>query len=80
MPHFERTVAHMVRALRPGGLIIEHAPFESKDAENSGESATATKLHVSNGGISMAAAMGPSMRLEGSNGGQHMWRKHRDLE
>ena len=95
MPRFEHTVATMVRALRPGGMIVEHSPFEkeavstSRGAATAGsdtdeaaeeESANATQLHYSNNGITMAKAMGPSMRLRNSNGNQNIWQKHRDHE
>jgi len=67
IPHYERTVAAMVRALRPGGRICESAPFAPPLPVSDQEDA---RVHLSNGGIRMATAMGPSMRREG-----RCWRK-----
>jgi len=83
--HFERTVRAMVHALRPGGWIVESSPFTSNTTEYDkygvvphGEDDT--RLHVSNRGIAMAAAMGPMMSQETSlHGFRHpsikVWRK-----
>ena len=78
IPHFERTVAAMVDALRPGGLLVEQSPFEDLGVDGNG---TDTRLHISAGGVTMQAAMGPLMRMIGGSAtkhrgkGTHLWRK-----
>lgn len=77
IPHFERTVAVMVDALRPGGLLVEQSPFEDLGVDGNG---TDTRLHISARGVTMQAAMGPLMRMMGSASndrgkGTHLWRK-----
>eukprot|EP00966_Prymnesium_polylepis_P005011 114977-Prymnesium_polylepis.1 len=69
IPRFERTVAAMVRTLRPGGFIVEQSPFNRGNVSD--------PLHVSAGGVSMHEAMGPSMVLASVSrrGGPNVWRK-----
>lgn len=75
IPHFERTVAAMVAALRPGGMLCESSPFAEKSGENA--------IHVTNGGISMQDAMGRQMRQiqfgyrKTSEGAQRCWEKYK---
>lgn len=52
IPQYEKAVARLVRALKPGGLFIEHSPFD--------ETATDTDVHVA-AAVSMVEAMGDSM-------------------
>jgi 2-polyprenyl-3-methyl-5-hydroxy-6-metoxy-1,4-benzoquinol methylase len=71
--HYERTVAAMVRALHPGGSIVEFSPF--KRTQNASTDIT----HVTDGGVSMMEAMGPQMALAGggwcSSGKCRRWQK-----
>ena len=60
IPHFEATVQAMVQAVRLGGCICERSPFAK--TQKQGED---TRVHVSNHGISMQVAMGPSMSKKG---------------
>jgi|EP00900_Chrysochromulina_parva_P005644 SAM-dependent methyltransferase len=79
VPHFERTVAAMVAALRPGGLLVEQSPFEEGDEAGVHEhNGTDTRLHTSRHGVTMAQAMGPTMKHVGGSvgtSGTHLWRK-----
>lgn len=78
VPRFEATVAALVAALRPGGMIIEQSPFAEDDAPNAArQNGTDTRLHVSRGGVTMEQAMGPRMKQTGGNPGTgtRVWRK-----
>jgi len=70
IPSYEHTVRAMVESLRPGGVIVENTPF----AEITGAD-TDLRIHVSNGGIDMTTAMGPSMSFEEHERGVKIWRK-----
>lgn len=65
IPHYERTVHAMVGALRVGGLLCEFSPFaHSAGLTGSGNNATEdTRIHITNGGVPLAEAMGTSMQL-----------------
>jgi hypothetical protein len=68
VPHFERTVAAKVAALRTGGLLVEQSPFEEGDEAGVHEhNGTDTRLHTSRHGVTMAQAMG-SGDVPGVNG------------
>ena len=67
IPHFEATVQAMVRAVRPGGCICESSPFSSAKYDKQGED---TRVHLTNNGISMQKAMGPSMSMVAFDKGQ----------
>jgi hypothetical protein len=54
IPNYHLVVAAMVESIRVGGVIVEVTPF--------GTSNEAEAVHLSNGGIDMAQAMGPRMR------------------
>ena len=74
VPHFEQTVAALVATLRPGGLIIEQSPFEEQSADTA-PNQTDTRLHISRNGVTMAMAMGPSMKMMGGGTKTNIWRK-----
>jgi len=59
MPHYKRAVRRMVLSLRPGGVFLENTPF----AEESANPDEDFRIHLSLGNVTMAAAMGPSMKV-----------------
>ena len=65
IPEYQHTVAAMVKALRPGGHICEHSPFDKPDGEAGPESGKAdVRIHQLRGGVSMEEAMGPELQLQ----------------
>jgi hypothetical protein len=54
IPNYHLVVAAMVESIRVGGVIVEITPF--------GTSSENEAVHLSNGGIGMAQAMGPRMK------------------
>ena len=71
IPHYEKAVARLVQALAPGGLFIEHSPFD--------ETAGDQDVHVA-ATVPMAEAMGASMTPEvpgciSGDTGYCYWRK-----
>jgi SAM-dependent methyltransferase len=61
IPNYHKVVMAMVESLKVGGVIIENSPFGVR-VEGEGED---TRVHVGDGGISMAQAMGPRMQRTG---------------
>lgn len=74
IPHFERTVRKMVRAIRPGGCLCERSPFSGEQAIGGGQD---LRVHVGMGGVTMAEAMGPTMKMVWKEKGPYgkCWRK-----
>lgn len=71
IPNYNLVVEAMVKSIRVGGIIIEHSPF-GVEVEGRKED---LRVHVSNGGISMAEAMGPNMKLLEEFGEMNVWEK-----
>eukprot|EP00977_Amphora_coffeiformis_P020845 scaffold8602_cov196-Amphora_coffeaeformis.AAC.3 len=59
IPDYHHVVKAMVDSIRVGGIIVEQSPFS--EPKNDGKADV--RVHVSDGGVSMAAAMGPRMKL-----------------
>ena len=59
IPNYHKVVEAMVESLKVGGVIIEASPF-SVSVEG-----VDTRVHLGNGGISMAQAMGSRMQRNG---------------
>lgn len=69
IPDYQNVVKAMVESLRVGGIILENSPFGDDNSLKKGEEDL--RVHVSNGGITMAKAMGESMK----NIGEGQWQK-----
>ena len=61
IPNYHKVVEAMVESLKVGGVIIENSPFGKPVG------GVDTRVHVGNGGISMAQAMGPRMQRTGQS-------------
>lgn len=72
IPNYSNVVDAMVKSIRVGGLIIENSPFAKDKVQGEDED---LRVHVSNGGISMTQAMGPSMKLIEHTAGFNVWEK-----
>lgn len=69
IPNYHHAVAAMVDSLKVGGVIIENTPFAPLPVPGAD-----TRIHVHNGGISMAQAMGRRMVFREKEG---YWEKLR---
>mmetsp|Transcript_8684 Transcript_8684/g.11507 ORF Transcript_8684/g.11507 Transcript_8684/m.11507 type:complete len:380 (+) Transcript_8684:151-1290(+) len=72
IPKYHIVVEAMVNSVRVGGIIIENTPFANDKVEDGEED---LRVHVSNGGVTMAEAMGPKMKLIPSMGRLNSWEK-----
>ena len=58
VPDYHVVVQAMVKSIKVGGVIIESSPFADKVSQDEED----TRVHLSNGGISMEEAMGQNMK------------------
>jgi SAM-dependent methyltransferase len=66
IPDYHVVVEAMVDSIRVGGAIVEVTPFakEAPMPAAAGTTTTDTRVHLSDGGIDRATAMGPRMRFD----------------
>lgn len=58
IPKYHLVIEAMVQFFKVGGVIVEKSPF----AKTKSQDAVDARVHLSSGGISMATAMGPTMK------------------